>query len=172
MGNAMKVFIGGLATYIVYSYINDMKIRDEKYTKPLAKMPANANDLAEAIVDQASKELGGATAEELRQMKIAAFKLLAEGAVEQRNFEMEKVRGEISYLFLGVSYVMKQQGLSFAEIEAKFAKAFPDCEIKKFQAIIDSAARSNPNLFRKAVSTVCNFYAGKPAPPTKHVAKL
>jgi hypothetical protein len=171
-----RIFVGGIATYIVYSYINDIEIRDKNYTKPLGNMPANANKLAETIVDQGSKELGGVTGEELRQLKIDAFKLLAEGAVEQRNLEMKKVREQISYLFLAVSYIMKQKGLSYDELEAKFAMKFPDCEIKKFQAIIESAARSNPNLFNKAYHTILNFLTpaqGRPdARPSNSVARL
>jgi hypothetical protein len=61
-------------------------------------------------------------------------------------------REKISCLGQFLSWFMKQKGLTYEQIEEKYRKQFPQDEQHKFEEIIQSASRANPNVFEKFVS--------------------
>src|SRR5689334_3856731 len=74
---------------------NDASIRETTYTVPLSTMPANAEALINEMIDAAAKDKG-LTAEQLAKIETEIYQMMSEGAVAQRNFEMQKTREQIS----------------------------------------------------------------------------
>ena len=141
------------AAYVLLSLFNDSLIRDEVYTNPLSRMPENARALIKEILT-AAVEGGNLTSGQILTIEKHIYRMMSEGAVEQRNFEMEKTRAAISYSGLFLSWFMKNKGLTYVQIQAKYEREFPDDERKMHLKIIESAARSNPNLFAKLFDTL------------------
>lgn len=134
--------------------LNDAKTREAEYTKPLATMPANAKVILDAVVANDIAESTQAagrsiSAEDKEKIILSALKMLAEGSVAQRNWEMNAVRKKISNLGYLFSWFLKQKGLSYEEIEKKFSTDFNEDKKEAYLSIIASAARSNPDLYKK-----------------------
>lgn len=153
----------GTAAYSTYSLLrSDPQIRDQVYTKPLSTMPGNAKELLGEMLDAAIREKGGSGKvgdNQISALRLELLEMLAQGAVEQRNQEMKVTREQISYLGQFLSWFMKQKGLSYEQIEEKFRKQFPASEQQKFEEIIASASRANPNVMNKLIGKVTNTAA-------------
>lgn len=148
--------IVAVATFAGYRLCGDSSIRESTYTRPLATMPGNVRDLVISMIDAAANEARNAGSRledsEIQSLRLDLYKMMAEGAVEQRNWEMQMTREQISYIGRFLSWFMKQKGLSYAQIEQKYAQQFGQDELGKFQEIINSASRSNPSVFSKLVA--------------------
>jgi predicted transposase YbfD/YdcC len=142
---------------------NDARIREEKYTRPLSTMPENVKALIKEMTEAASKEKG-ITQEQLTQIEAEIYQMMSEGAVAQRNFEMEKTRDEISAVGYFISSFMKQKGVSYAQIKAKYEKEFSESEKLGHLKIIESASRSNKNLVDKFCQTIQKKLGLTPVP--------
>ncbi|MFZ5600985.1 MAG: hypothetical protein ACOY7J_00905 [Pseudomonadota bacterium] len=140
-------------TKVSYDLLNDIRIRDRVYTQPLKTMPANAKQLIDEMMAEAAKDKSLST-DQLAQIEKGIYKMLSEGAVEQRNFEMKKTREMISYVGLFLSWFMKQKGLSYEQIQAKYIKEFSVSEREGHLKIIESAAGSNSDLMGKFYYTL------------------
>ena len=151
--------LAGIIVFAGYALYGDQKIRDEHYTKPLAKMPVYAFALYQQMLSAA---LTGASLSisEIKQVRLEILSMLSQGAVEQRNHEMRKVREQISPLGRLLSWFLKQKGLSYQQIEEKYAKAFSKDEQELHFKIIESASRSNPSVFGKLVSKLTGWFGG------------
>ena len=153
-------------TKVSYDLLNDIRIRDRVYTQPLKTMPANAKQLIDEMMAEAAKDKS-LSAEQLGQIEKGIYKMLSEGAVEQRNFEMKKTREMISYVGLFLSWFMKQKGLSYEQIQAKYLKEFSVSEREGHLKIIESAAGSNSDLLGKFYITLRKKF-GFGAQPAAH----
>jgi len=144
--------------------ISDSSIRDANYTKPLATMPDNIKALADEMIAEATKGTQ-MTADQLVGVEKEIYRMMSEGAVAQRNHEMEKTREQISYSGYFLSWFMKQKGLTYTQIQAKYKQEFSQDERLGHKKIIESASRTNKNLQDKFVtSLVGKFKGSSPAP--------
>lgn len=148
----------GSAIYVAYGLYQDSQTREQTYTRPLATMPNNARDLVLEMLDVAVTEAeendSPLNDSEIKELRLELMKMMAEGAVEQRNWEMKMTRDQISYVGAFLSWFMKQKGLTYEQIEDKYTKQFPHDELQKFEEIIKSASRANPNVFEKLVAKI------------------
>lgn len=159
----MKVFLVAAAMFVmklVLDMRNDALLRENIYTLPLSRMPQNADALAREMLDEAAKDKS-LTASQLGKIEKDIYRMLSQGAVAQRNFEMEKTRQKISYIGLFLSWFMKQKGLTYEQIQVKYEKEFSEDERRGHQMIINSAARSNQNLLGKFYLTLQKLFGGK-----------
>lgn len=168
-----KITIGGITSMWAYIAVaaaalvtkalhGDSVIREEVYSKPLATMPGNVDALAKEMIAEATKGTNLNPAQ-LLKIETDIYKMMSEGAVAQRNFEMDKTRGEISYIGHFLSWFMKQQGMTYEQIDAKYKIKFADDEKMKHKQIIESASRTNKNLVEKFSSSLVSKIKG-PAP--------
>jgi hypothetical protein len=118
-------------------------------------MMKNAKELVATIVEndiaEISRAKGSISDEEKIKIQLSACEILAQGSVEQRNWEMNAVRKKISCLGRLFSWFLKQRGLSYKEIEEKYKKEFVGDDQGIYWEIISSAARTNPDLFNKFI---------------------
>lgn len=149
-------FLAALFIFSGYSLYNDQRIRDAEYTGPLATMVDNARALYEQMM---SAVLSGRdlSEDEIGKIRLETLSMLSKGAVEQRNHEMERVRTKISYLGLALSWFLKQKGLSYSQIEEKYAQQFGKDQQAMHLKIIESASRANPSVFNKLVHKLERF---------------
>jgi hypothetical protein len=143
--------------YAGYQLYEDGKIREASYNQPLKQMSANARELMQQMLDAAMAE-PGFQPDMLPRIQTEILTLLSQGAVAQRNHEMQVVRGEISKIGYLLSWFLKQKGLGYEQIYAKYAKAFTRNERALHLAIIDSASRANPSVFDKLTSKLWGLF--------------
>ena len=157
----MNVFWVAAAAFVLSGMLrglyNDMAIRSREYTEPLKTMPENALKLMEEMLAEAAKDKS-LSSEQMSQVETGIYRMLSEGAVEQRNFEMKQVREKISYLGLFLSWFMKQEGLTYAQVQAKYERDFSLSERAKHMKIIQSASGTNKNLLGKFYLTLCKKF--------------
>jgi hypothetical protein len=162
LAGEFEMFFGllalGIVAYSAYSLRQDAQTRETTYTQPLKTIPGNANSLVSEMIDVAvaeAEEKGSPLSDgDVAELRLELMKLMSVGAVEQRNVEMRMTREQISYLGAFLSWFMKQKGLTYEQLEDKYEKLFPQSEIDKYEEIIKSASRANPNVFEKFVSKV------------------
>jgi hypothetical protein len=142
--------LAATVTYVGYALYGDQQIRDEDYTKPLGTMPDNARELAEQMLSAEinSHEL---SEQEIAKVRLEILEILSQGAVAQRNHEMDMVRDKISYFGYLLSWFLKQKGLSYEQITEKYRLQFDQDAQGRHMAIIESASRANPSVFDKLV---------------------
>ena len=136
------------ALLVVYTLYQDGKIRDEIYTEPLKLMPDNIRELSAEML-KAAAEGQNLTPEQVEMIQLQIAQMMSEGAVAQRNFEMQKTREAISKLGLFLSEFMKAKGMTYEQLQVKYQEVFDRNEIAGHQAVIESASRSNPQLLDK-----------------------
>lgn len=141
---------------------NDKKIREKEYTLPLSTMPGNIEALAQEMMAAAAKDRY-LTMEQRRTIETEIYKMLGEGAVLQRNHELTKTREKISYYGLFLSWFMKNKGLSYGQIQAKYNKVFLEDSIELHRAIIQAASRSNDDLYKKFIDTIFKKFGFAPS---------
>jgi Domain of unknown function (DUF4157) len=131
----------GLATlavgWVYYCLSNDAKIRKEQYTKVIANIP----NVAEEIFTAARNANGGEVDGELMSM-------VAQGALLERNKQMESVREQISLIGLKLSEYMKSKGKTYEELYDKYNTGEENAEVVN-QKIISAAGRANKDLLAK-----------------------
>lgn len=153
----MNVFHVVAAMYVIGmlsgALENDKKIREREYTVPLSNMPGNIDALAREMMEAAAQERN-LTVEQRRTIESEIYKMLGEGAVLQRNHELTKTREKISYFGYFLSWFMKNKGLSYEQIQAKYSKDFAEGDIALHKKIIEAASRSNNDLFKKFIGTI------------------
>ena len=148
---------------------DDARIRDETYTKPLSNMPANAAALMKEMMEEAAKD-SSLTAEQLEKINREIYQMMSEGAVAQRNFQMKKTREAISGVGLYLSWFMKQEGMSYQAIQAKYERDFAEDERRGHMKMIESAARSNSALLSKFYASIVKKFWGASSGPSLPIA--
>lgn len=138
---------------ICYQLRNDSKIRKVMYSDPLTAIPDNAFALIDEMIAEATKD-SNLTPTQIEQIIAGIYAMLSEGAVAERNLLMEKTRESISKLGVFLSWFMKQEGLSYNQIKAKYANSFTISEIEVHKKIIQSASRANHDLLSKFYNTL------------------
>lgn len=148
----------GIVAYSAYSLREDAQIRETTYTQPLKNIPGNVKELVSEMIDvavaEAEENKKPLSDGDIADLRLELMKLMSEGSVEQRNLEMRMTREQISYLGAFISWFLKQKGLTYEQLEDKYEKQFPQSELSKYEAIIKSASRANPNVFEKFVAKV------------------
>lgn len=127
--------------------------REEIYSKPLATMPENVDSLVKEMMQAAAND-ANLTVEQKLSIEKDIYRMMSEGAVVQRNHEMDKTRSQISHVGYLLSWFMKQKGMTHAQIQAKYQQDFEDDELNLHKKIIESASRSNKNLTDKFNQTL------------------
>jgi methylphosphotriester-DNA--protein-cysteine methyltransferase len=141
---------------------NDSCVREEIYSKPLSTMPQNVDALVKEMMKAAAEGVNLTVTQKLSIEK-DIYRMMSEGAVVQRNHEMDKTRSSISSVGYLLSWFMKQKGMTYEQIQAKYQQEFKDDEVKLHQKIVESASRSNKNLTDKFTQTLAKKL-GAPAP--------
>jgi len=149
----MNAFLSLAAFMVVYLLYRDGQIRGEIYSEPLKQMPENIRQLSAQMLAAASegKKL---TPEQTKSIELDIARMMSEGAVAQRNFEMDKTRAAISRLGLFLSRYMKEKDMTYAQLQQKYEAEFSKDELAGHRQIIESASRSNANLLNRYVQTL------------------
>jgi len=156
--------LAAMFIYLSYALYQDQKIRDAEYTKPLSTMPDNARALYEQMLS--AETSGKALSDEaVAKIRLEILATLSKGAVAQRNHEMSAVRQKISSFGYVLSWFLKQKGLSYQQIFAKYRLDFSEGDQQLHLKIIESASRANPSVFWKLVGKLQNSVTG--GPPAK-----
>jgi len=143
--------------YAGYQLYEDGKIREASYNQPLKKMSANARELMQQMLDAAMAD-PNFKSDMAPQIRTEILTLLSKGAVAQRNHEMQVVREQISKVGYLLSWFLKQKGLGYERIYAKYAQIFSQDEQALHLAIIDSASRANPSVFGKLTGKLMGLF--------------
>jgi methylphosphotriester-DNA--protein-cysteine methyltransferase len=149
----MSAFLSLAAFMVIYLLYQDGQIRGEIYTEPLKQMPENIRQLSAQML-AAACEGKNLTPDQTKSIAVDIARMMSEGAVAQRNFEMDKTRAAISRLGLFLSQYMKEEGMTYAQLQQKYEAEFSKDELAGHQQIIASASRVNPNLLYKYVQTL------------------
>jgi len=161
-GNKMWVYVmaaAALVGKVCNDLVSDSSIRETTYTQPLATMPDNVKALADEMIAEATKSTQ-MTADQLLAVEKDIYRMMSEGAVAQRNHAMEQTREQISYCGYFLSWFMKQKGLTYTQIQAKYALEFSQDERLGHKKIIESASRTNKNLQDKFVTALVGKFSG------------
>lgn len=139
--------LGGISMATLLAMMKyDSYVREENYTKKIKNIPGVSSE----IFAQAEK-----AKQEGQEVDPNLHKIVAEGAIEARNRQMEDTREKITPLGLMLSVFMKKEGLGMRQLKKKYKERFPDKSDEEiFKLIIDSAGRSNPSLASKFLKSL------------------
>lgn len=129
------------ASYVSYHLYQDSQIREINYTQVIQNIPGICDEIL-----QDANAAGGNAAE--------WTEILAEGALLERNRQMEDTREKISYIGRKISEYMKTQGLTYEQLYTKYLEKAEEAGEDTSPAainrkIIGAAGRSNKNLLQK-----------------------